>query len=266
MDVNAAYSFIARMMISFKAEKTYKYKYEAMYYKDGDAEFPFERYDMHGERLKDIEEGEEKFEVMDAISGITEKINGELKVIRESLNEFNGRQPNHFTMVINHDRTYSVSFEYDSDLDARLELRLRASIGDDEYERFERERKEKAEAMALGDSLASPEKQAPESATVDDVLDYLYKQASEAAPEGWGRIKIEFGPDEPRSDGKKSIAVSHYVKLTENGGYQLFDTLEPLGVINAIEHMRRCMAEEGRKFDSITYHITPENINFDLNA
>ncbi len=253
-------------------------KLEGFYLQNGYAEPPrFSLHDVSGEEVKhpvcDEKQGRDLIEWANMYF---KPVHGLVNTLREQ-DIAAGRPPrNIFDMTIYRDGRYEVNFIHDPELDARRKAELEAEEKRWEeeeraaWEALSEEEKAAIEAQIRQDKEFKTQSRQLEQLIEDDpanieaILDYIRIQAEWAALEfgGWRDIRIEFGPGEPRDDGKAASDLTP-VWISEDGEEHYLNLRAPFSVIGAIEQMRALMAEQGRPWERITYHIKPGQIDYE---
>lgn len=261
MSEKDAFGRIAAVMREYMPDNCAKCVSEAKFY-SGTVKGPsLDLYNDQGKELRHPKaEQMDTFDALDWFGEFSNKIENELEKMREEDERAGRPLRNVFRFVCYRDGGCEGDFIHDPGLEEREEAHTREVLGDEVYERLQRAQEEAARIPSRREEHPHESEEEP---TVEDVLDYLYRQAVDAAPEGWERIKIEFSPGPVRPDGKKTVNLTHSYRKGADEAYEVLDVPEPFDVIQAITHMRRLMSEEGQPWESITFEITPGNIAYE---
>lgn len=218
-----------------------------IYCGDGYAEYPMKYFNASGgivEKKVNGFDSPKMLVVKDLIKLLNKVLDHREGLSKKSLNYWN-----HLFFVVDSDLNYDYKFSYQPELDIQEENEIRASIGDELYEKYEQERKEKAIAFAIEDAL---EKETPTNIKKDEtpmtfkeLMCFLQEVIIHDIPKNWERIEIGSKLDIDTEGRQKIDGINHYFLKGEEDSHQ-FTTNNMIGLMNAISKIEKLMSTEGK--------------------
>lgn len=162
------------------------------------------------------------------------------------------------TIEVSRDGSYQIDFAYKPELDEENEKETIESIGQelyDQYQREDRERREQAtqQPEAVTKSQASPQ---PEELTIPELLGFISSELQKDLPADWAKLIVNAEVFE--EDAKQAVSmVSYYV--AGNADPQRFTPSNNIGPMNALLRFHKQLAQQGQQWRKAT-------LTFDVNG
>jgi hypothetical protein len=221
-----------------------------IYYVDGYAEFPSKYLSTEGDDIVvrfqgwDSPERAAKQKLVRCLSGITD-----LRVSAKGSENY----WNHCLILVDKDGSHDVRFSYQPELDKQKDAEVRASIGDELYEKYKRERKERAPAAANRDPWVEAGNAGDtEPSTLQGLMSFLYREVVRDVPDDWERVEIDTKLG--HVDGRNEIHTSYRYFLGDDTPHR-FKTSNVFGPMNAVFEIQKLMAAENNGWSKAVFKL-----------
>ncbi len=219
-----------------------------IYYGDGYAEFPKVYFDATGTSVEPVFKGWDSLE-MKADSELTTVLSQKILSLRDGFTKTDIEYWNHFLFVCNDKMESDYRFTYLPELDKQAEEETRTAIGDELYEKFEKERK---------DFKPVEEEQANTpyvDMTKEQLLGVIRQDIGEDLEEkgiSWDSVVLQTKIELDENSAEKSIETHFQYVPSPLGEEVEFEPGNPIGAMNAISYIRDKMVEEGSEWSQST--------------
>jgi len=208
---------------------------------DGYREYPVTYRSDTGEEVPELFNGWDTPEAL-ASEKLTKYLSDSVAIIGDNFDKTDADYWNHFIFFLDPDHSYYAKFTYIPELDKNYEEEFRKSIGDELYELYERERKNKKisnlESASRSDSDSVSVKE-EYNMTKNELLSFIFDEIKVDLPEGWKEVKIK---SDIGIEGEKKLINVNYEYIDSKSDRVQFETSNVFGPMNAIIEIHKLMS------------------------